>query len=87
MLFEATECGATFDGKTHFQNKSCVRLFFPELLRGRRREGVHLQRTQTHRPFRDLPSAADALRGEVRTGKRPDHSGLKQGAAGKKMFI
>lgn len=59
---------------------SCI---FPELLRGRRWEGVHLQRTQTHRPFRDLPSAADALRGEVWTGKRQDHSGLKQGAAGK----
>lgn len=27
MLFETTECGATFDGKTHFQNKSCVHLF------------------------------------------------------------
>ncbi|XP_077399654.1 dedicator of cytokinesis protein 11 isoform X2 [Vanacampus margaritifer] len=39
------------------------RLLWTGFLRGGGRKGVHLQRAQTHRPFRNLPAPADALRG------------------------
>lgn len=57
--------------------------FCAGLLRGGGREGVHLQRAQTHRPVRNLSAAADALWGKVWAGERQDNSGLKQGAVDK----
>lgn len=49
------------------------------LLRGRGRQGVHLQGAKVHAAVGDFPEAPQALLGQVWPRERQDHPGLWQG--------
>lgn len=49
------------------------------LLRGRGRQGVHLQGAKVHAAVGDFPEAPQALLGQVWPRERQDHPGLRQG--------